>query len=186
LAERSDAGGIAVNGRTRHDSSTMIGSHESGTPDRPKDASGAPVLPPAIVAIVMAVGWGIQWLVPLVLPSSQMAAGIALASTLAAMMLLIGAVSALRKAGIAIEPWQPSSALVTSGVFAVSRNPVYLAFLCAQAGFAWWLGIGWWLVLVPVSWFCLDRFQVRREERYLTRIFGKAYSDYQRRVGRWL
>ena len=134
----------------------------------------------------MAAGWGAQQLVPLVLPSSQGAAGIALASTLAGMMLLVGAVRALRSAGTEINPWKPSRALVTNSVFAVSRNPIYLALLCVQAGFAWWFSIGWWLVLVPVSWFGLDRFQIRREERYLSATFGKAYSDYQRRVGRWL
>ncbi len=186
MSESSGADAIAVNGRVRHDSCAMTRTREPADARAARDVAGAPLPPPALVAIVMLVGWAIQWLSPLNLPATRTSVWLAAAATLAAMVLLVGAVRELRSARTEVSPWKPSTSLVTSGVFSISRNPVYLALLFVQVAFACWFGIGWWLVLLPASWLALDRIQVAREERYLATKFGEAYTDYQRRVRRWL
>lgn len=79
-----------------------------------------------------------------------------------------------------------SSSLVQHGIYRLSRNPMYLGFVFALTGFAWWLGslsacVG---ILVLVAW--LNRFQITPEERALQQIFGESYLQYCQRVRRWL
>jgi protein-S-isoprenylcysteine O-methyltransferase Ste14 len=98
----------------------------------------------------------------------------------------VSALRTLRAARTAVEPWKPSKRLITHGVFARSRNPIYLAFLLVQAGAAWALGNVLTLLAVPLTWLLLDRLQVRREERYLSATFGDDYAQYCTRTPRWL
>lgn len=123
---------------------------------------------------------------PLTVPRGTGTAVAAAALAAASLALLLAAGLALRQARTAVSPWEPSAALVTSGVYTRTRNPIYLAFLGLQAAFGLWTGWGWWIVLTPLSWYLLDQAQIRREERYLTETFGTAYTDYTRRVRRWL
>ena len=52
-----------------------------------------------------------------------------------AVALALWCVWLFRRADTAVEPWQPSTALVTSGPYRFSRNPIYLALVVAFAGF---------------------------------------------------
>jgi protein-S-isoprenylcysteine O-methyltransferase Ste14 len=154
------------------------------TPQPP--AAGAPLPPPLIVALVMAAGWGASRVAPLATPRGMVIAMIAGALGVLAVILLAGAVLAMHRAHTSVAPWDPTTTLLTTGVFGISRNPIYVAFLLVQALLALAGGNGWWLVLLPVSWYLLHVVQVRREERYLVKTFGDAYLDYARRVRRWL
>ncbi|OOF41324.1 isoprenylcysteine carboxyl methyltransferase [Rodentibacter trehalosifermentans] len=79
-----------------------------------------------------------------------------------------------------------STHLVTSGIFRVSRNPMYLSLLLLLM--AWALYLGHFLAWSGVVAFILlmNRFQIAREEIYLERKFGEAYRQYQAKVRRWL
>jgi len=87
-----------------------------------------------------------------------------------------------------VNPLKPgnTSALVTGGVYRVTRNPMYLGMACLLTAWAVWLGALWpWLG--PVAFVAyITRFQIRPEERVLTALFGQPYTDYTRRVRRWL
>jgi protein-S-isoprenylcysteine O-methyltransferase Ste14 len=85
-----------------------------------------------------------------------------------------------------IDPYRPTTALVQSGPYRFSRNPIYVAFVLAEAGLG--LAFGWWwaLGLSPAVALALDVRVVRREEAYLDGKFGQAYQDYRGRVRRWL
>jgi protein-S-isoprenylcysteine O-methyltransferase Ste14 len=86
------------------------------------------------------------------------------------------------------DPHRPekASALVTSGIFRVSRNPMYLSMALALLGWAARLGRPW-LLLGPLGFVLyLTRFQIRAEERVLAEKFGAEYEDYRRRTRRWL
>ena len=85
-----------------------------------------------------------------------------------------------------VLPNRNPRSLVTSGVFAVSRNPMYLAMALAMVGL--WLLLGSLSpgVMVPLFVMVIDRLFVRREERRLEAIFGQAFRDYRRRVRRWI
>jgi protein-S-isoprenylcysteine O-methyltransferase Ste14 len=99
--------------------------------------------------------------------------------------LALPAVFAFRRARTHVEPWKPSSALVTDSVFRRLRNPMYVGMTLALAGLSIMLASDWMLVMtivfVPVIHFGV----VRREERYLEAKFGDAYRGYKAQVPRY-
>jgi len=107
---------------------------------------------------------------------------------LAGALVSVSGVLTFRLARTTANPIQldRSSSLVQHGIYRLSRNPMYLGFVFALTGFAWWLGslsacVG---ILVLVVW--LNRFQITPEERALQQIFGEPYLQYCQRVRRWL
>lgn len=90
------------------------------------------------------------------------------------------------RAGTSIPPMKPSTALVTSGPYALSRNPMYLGMAFLYAGLALALGVIWALAMLPVVLVAVDRLVIAREERYLEARFGSDYLGYKGRVRRWI
>ncbi len=85
-----------------------------------------------------------------------------------------------------VKPFQESSALVTTGVFGFTRNPMYLGFVLALAGAAWLLGsLTPWLVIPPFA-LLMQRGYIIEEERMLAETFGPTWDAYRARVRRWL
>lgn len=119
---------------------------------------------------------------------------LALAKPLALVLLITGlglmlvAVASFLKAKTTVNPLRPAraSSLVTTGIFSLSRNPIYLGDLLVLA--AWLLWLGNWLNLgVLVLFVCyLNRFQIGPEERALSQLFGDDYRAYCVRVRRWI
>lgn len=111
-----------------------------------------------------------------------------LAALLFAAALCFGgyAVLALRQAKTPVEPWKQTRAIVQSGPYALSRNPIYVAFLGVQLAYAWARPNGWGILLLPVTVLLLHWAVIRREERYLTKLFGEPYVMYRRHVRRWI
>jgi protein-S-isoprenylcysteine O-methyltransferase Ste14 len=106
-----------------------------------------------------------------------MVAGVALA---------IMAERRFKRAGTAVRPFEPSTALVDSGPFRFTRNPMYLGMLLFLAGLFVLLGtLSPLLVIPPFVWLLHARFVVH-EEAHMERHFGEHYLDYKRRVRRWL
>jgi len=90
------------------------------------------------------------------------------------------------QAGTPIRPFEPSTALVTDGLFAWSRNPVYVAMIAALAGIAVVLGTPTPFLVIPVfAWIIRRRF-IEVEEPMLEAAFGDEYRAYKARVRRWL
>lgn len=96
------------------------------------------------------------------------------------------AVASLRRKGTAPEPWKPTSAIVDSGLFAISRNPIYVGFTLTYVGFAVAMDSVIALGLILPLLIVLDRFVIAREEAYLERKFGDTYRQYKQKVRRWL
>jgi protein-S-isoprenylcysteine O-methyltransferase Ste14 len=140
------------------------------------------VPPPLIFASLLALG--------LMMNREPIAFGapaiIGIAVGLAGLGLIAAALGLFRSSKTRPEPWQPASALVSSGVYRVTRNPMYLgmALLCLgiAAAFASLAGI----VMALIAAIIIDRAVVPREEAYLLRRFGEDYANYRRAVRRWL
>jgi protein-S-isoprenylcysteine O-methyltransferase Ste14 len=112
--------------------------------------------------------------------------GLALVLLASAGALVASALGRFRRAGTHVEPWRPSTALVTSGVYAFTRNPMYvsmaLIYLAVALAADSVLAL---LLLVPLL--AVIRYGViAREERYLAAKFGDEYRNYLDRVRRWL
>ncbi|MFC4097055.1 methyltransferase family protein [Euzebyella saccharophila] len=86
-----------------------------------------------------------------------------------------------------VDPRDPSktTTLVDSGVYAYSRNPMYLAMLMVLLAFGLWLGNAFNTLLAAGFVGYMNRFQIEPEERSLESIFGKEYRQYCLKVRRW-
>lgn len=107
---------------------------------------------------------------------------------LAGVGVAISGVVAFRQARTTVDPRHPQkmSALVTSGVYRATRNPMYLGMLLALVGWACWLGRFPPFFLPPFFVIFLNRFQIAPEERALARMFGPGFAAYRARVRRWI
>jgi len=76
--------------------------------------------------------------------------------------------------------------MVTWGVYALSRNPMYLGGLIMLLGWAVFLSNALAFLFLPVYVLYINRFQIAPEERVLTSLFGQTYVAYQARTRRWL
>ena len=147
-------------------------------------------IPPPLVAVVIAGAMYAAaallapvWALP---PNVRVFAALALAGLGAAFDL--AGMLAFRKAKTTINPLTPqrSSAVVTHGVYRLTRNPMYVGLVLILLGLAVYLASPWAL-LGPLAFGAfITRFQIQPEERALTARFGTAYTDYCARVRRWL
>ncbi len=103
----------------------------------------------------------------------------------AGLALFIWSVLAFRKARTTIVPREPPSALVESGPYRFSRNPIYLADLVILAGVALVVGAPLALILLVPFREVLLRLFILPEEAVLERDLGQSYLDYKARVPRW-
>jgi len=154
-----------------------------------RDTPGVIAPPPLLALAVLLLGLALDWMFPadllaLLLTRSERIA-IAVILIAAGAALAIAAMRGFRSAGTHVEPWKPSLALVTDGIFAWLRNPMYVGATFGLAGFAFALASDWMLVMtvvfVPVIHFGV----VKREEHYLEAKFGDAYRAYKARVPRY-
>ncbi len=100
----------------------------------------------------------------------------------------LAGVVAFRMSGTTVDPVHPDSAsrIVDSGIYRVSRNPMYLGFLLFLLGAALWSAN--WIALTVALAFVpyMNRFQIAPEERILSEKFGAPYRTYLTRVRRWI
>lgn len=79
-----------------------------------------------------------------------------------------------------------TSRLVTTGVYRLSRNPMYLGLLFLLMAWSFWLANISAVAFIPLFIFYINHFQIVPEERVLTEIFQDDYKSYCSRVRRWL
>ncbi len=85
-----------------------------------------------------------------------------------------------------ILPHRAATALVTTGPFALSRNPIYLGNTVLVAGAALLLNNPWFLVAALIAAFAVTHLAIQREEAHLATHFGDQWRDYAHRTPRWL
>jgi len=146
-------------------------------------------IPPPAIAVLLGAA---MWAFSRVTPSLHLPAGIRLALTIAvaavAMGFSVAGVISFRRARTTLDPTKPqlTSSLVSTGIYAVTRNPMYVGLLLILIALAIFLSSAWAL-LGPVAYFLyIGRFQIAPEERALTALFGTEYTTYVSKVNRWL
>lgn len=100
--------------------------------------------------------------------------------------ILVAAVSGFRRAGTNPEPWKPTTAIVATGLYRYTRNPMYLAMAMIHAGIALMCDSPAALLALPIALIVIQSQVIVREERYLEAKFGEGYRHYKARVRRWL
>ncbi len=92
---------------------------------------------------------------------------------------------AFRAHGQPTDPGRPTLALISTNVFAYSRNPLYLGGIAVVVGLAWVLGLPWMVVLLVPSVVACHHLLIVPEERYLCETFGEVYRSYATSGVRW-
>jgi protein-S-isoprenylcysteine O-methyltransferase Ste14 len=153
------------------------------------DHADVAVMPPLLFLGALVAGALLSYLVPIG-PGLGSANGLALTVGLTFVTLGFALVALsgrfFHRAGTSVVPSEPSTALVTTGPYRFTRNPIYIGFVLAYFGFAIVLTSMWVLLLLIPVLAVMQRGVVVPEEAYLARKFGDAYRKYQARVPRWL
>ncbi|MFT4817256.1 MAG: protein-S-isoprenylcysteine O-methyltransferase Ste14 [Pseudohongiellaceae bacterium] len=153
-----------------------------------QDKKGAAVKfpPPAIFASCILLGSGLQYLRPvgLGIPESIEVLGYLL--VLFGISIAILVATSFRRAGTAIEPWKPTTSIVTTGFYAWSRNPIYAGFCLINIGIGIASNSLWIFVSFIPAAFLLYHVAIAKEEAYLAEKFGEEYLAYKNKVRRWV
>lgn len=157
-------------------------------PRNPADASSPVVWPPIIFSSAALTAAGLYWFANIAfLPAATLwpARIAALALCLAGAAIALSAELAFKRAGTAVLPTRPTSAIVATGVYAWTRNPMYLGMSFFVAGLGLGLNSLWFLLVLPLAGFAVTKLAIEPEERYLEARFGETYLTYKARVRRW-
>jgi protein-S-isoprenylcysteine O-methyltransferase Ste14 len=150
------------------------------------DTSGVRIPPPLFYIGGFLVGVALE----LAMPIDRPPLAITLAGALigAALWLALDGAAMLffRRAGTSMVPFNPTTALVTTGPYRRTRNPMYLGMAFLYIALALAFGVIWPLIVLPLVIAAVDQLVIAREEAYLVRKFGQPYCDYMARVRRWL
>lgn len=145
-------------------------------------------LPPPIWTLIyillgLALSWSLGWPAFPGLPLPALG----LVLVVLAFIPPIWAVVLFRRADTEINPTSPANrALVTSGPYQFTRNPMYLGLVTLSLGIAVWIG-AWPMLIVPLAVFATANWvHIPFEEAKMRRQFGAAYEDYAARVRRWV
>ncbi len=92
----------------------------------------------------------------------------------------------MRAAQTTIMPHRTVDHLVTTGPFAISRNPIYVGYVVILIAAGLITGNAWFLPLALVDGFATRKMAIEPEERHIEAKFGRRYRDYAKRVRRWI
>jgi protein-S-isoprenylcysteine O-methyltransferase Ste14 len=142
-----------------------------------------------VFGIPFLISLALQWIVPLSLPQGILRRALIPVGAvlfIAGIALVVLARREFARYGQSTEPGNPISKIVMTGVFAISRNPLYLGIVSTLTGTGLALNFLWILVLlIPAIFFC-QYILITPEEAYLQKKFGKGYLAYTNSVHRWL
>jgi protein-S-isoprenylcysteine O-methyltransferase Ste14 len=150
------------------------------------DNAGVPVFPPALVGGSLLLGFALQRVAPQRAFPRGVACVLGAGLTASAIAVAFAGIRELRKADTPIDVREPTRTVVTTGIYAYTRNPLYLALLLMELGIGSLRNSRWhWLLALPTA-ALLQRLVIAPEEAYLERKFDGTYIDYKSRVRRWL
>jgi protein-S-isoprenylcysteine O-methyltransferase Ste14 len=145
--------------------------------------------PPIVLLCTIALGFILSGLVPLGFPRTivgELLFGLGLMLIVLALLIDVSAMRLMKKHNTAIMPHRGADKLVTKGIFAFSRNPIYVANIMLIIGIGLSFGTFWHLLLSPLAAFATRKLAIEREEKHLESRFGNAFRSYKKKVNRWI
>lgn len=153
------------------------------------DTAGVIAPPPLIALGAVLLGIALDWFMPAyvltVLIPREVRIGVGLLIVAGGFALGFSGRGSFVRSGTNVNPFKPSSVLVTTGIFARVRNPMYVGLALVVAGIGIAFASDWTLVMLVVAALVTHFGVVTREERYLEAKFGDAYRNYMRSVPRY-
>ena len=156
------------------------------TPVDDKHGPDVRLHPPILYAISILLGIGLNNALPLAMPAGLDNRNYGIILIILSILLAAWSLYEFHKADTDVRPDKPDSALLTSGPYRFSRNPLYIVLTLIQLTVAIWLDNLWVMLMVIPSLIVITYYAIVREEHYLETLFGQQYLDYKRRVRRWL
>ncbi len=150
------------------------------------DVANAGLFRPPIIylaSILIGIALHLIWPLPF---ASAFGTPLGIGVVLLALLFFGVSVRELRAAGTFVRGNQPTNAIVSSGPYRFSRNPIYVSFSLLQLGIALWVHNLWVVITLLGALTLMSLVVIAREERYLERRFGAAYLGYRASVRRWL
>ena len=152
------------------------------------DNAGVIAPPPLIYLGVLAIALALDWL--MTGPGFGVPYGLRMAAAtlllIAGLALILIAGGSFSAAKTNIPPWKPSTAIVSTGVYRYTRNPMYLGMALIYIALSLFadslIALAGLLVVLAIMQYGV----IAREERYLEAKFGPSYREYKGRVGRWV
>lgn len=146
-------------------------------------------IPPVVLLVIAA---SMMWLASRNAPAFDFTLPASVVSSVSVVLMgaltCLAGVGSFRRARTTVDPRTPcsASALVASGIYDYSRNPMYSGFVLILLGWGLLLSNGLAFLLLPAFVLYMNRFQICPEERALLAKFGQDYREYCARVRRWL
>lgn len=158
--------------------------HDEG-PSLP-DNAGVAFHPPVMLLVMILVGFALEQLWPLTIGVGQWSWLIGPIVAASAIVVFIWAVLTMQRGGGSIPTGEPTEAILSSGPYRFSRNPIYLSMVMLLIGIGFWAASFWFLLLAVIAVLLFNWCVISREEIYLERKFDEEYLSYKSRVRRWL
>ena len=145
------------------------------------------IRPPLAWGLAVIAGLALNWLVPFpLLPPNLPARWLGAVVFVLALALVAWAIVTMTRAGSNVPTNRPTTTIVESGPYRLTRNPIYLGMFLGLIGLAIAFN-NLWLLLMLMPFALVIRYGVvAREEAYLDRKFGDVYRGYRSRIRRWL
>lgn len=150
------------------------------------DNPGVIALPPLLYGGAFIIVLVLRWLRPAPILGHSITLWPGLALLVFGLAIMIWGRRALQAAGTNVNPSLPTTAIVTTGPFRFSRNPLYVGLTLLYLGLTLMLNTWWGVVLLVPVLLLMHRGVVLREERYLEQKFGEVYRQYRSKVRRYI
>jgi len=146
-------------------------------------------IPPPLIALIFSVlMWGVSLLSNHAPLESAVVVPLSVLIFLAGLAINISAAISFRKANTTMNPRKPKKAtnLVDTGVYNLSRNPMYLGLLFILIGWTIWLGSVFNIAILLLFIWYITIFQIVPEEKVLEVLFAEEFESYRSKVRRWI
>ena len=159
---------------------------ETVTNDKQSDNPEVIAFPPMLFAGTLLFGLILRFIFPVSFLPLSVSIVLGLSLIMAAGLIARSAFRSMSRAKTAVDPSLPTTAIVSNGIFASTRNPLYLSMTLLCAGIALLFNAVWTFPLMVPLLAVIQNGVIKREERYLERKFGNEYVRYKQSVRRWV
>ncbi|MEM9705896.1 MAG: isoprenylcysteine carboxylmethyltransferase family protein [Pseudomonadota bacterium] len=145
--------------------------------------------PPPLIGLTIAVFMGFiaKW-TPDLSTDQSIVKGFGVAIMAAGLLIELICIAAFFRSKTTVNPFTPqkTSSLVTTGLYRISRNPMYLGMAALLTGWAAFLGSAAALLGPLLFVVTITLVQIKPEEKALAGLFGEDYEAYRRKTRRWI
>ncbi len=153
-----------------------------------KDGPGVYLPPPLLYVLIFLLSVLVQkqFPLPLVFFTTNISFVLAIIFVIAGLCIVLPALIKFFRTKNTLIPFLPANSLQTTGIYSITRNPMYLGLLFLYIGIGFLKGNFYTMMLIPLVILAVDYLVIVKEEKYLIRAFGNDFLEYMKNVRRWI